>query len=170
MLFTHLLRVARSIWALSLDDGTAAVLIDDPNSIQNAPRFSPDGKWIAYHSNESEVFEVYLQPFPLTGRKQRLVDGHHPIWSRDGQQLIFKTGPTSLGVVDIATNPSPTWDAPRTFPATTRPQGPMGSQVNDVMRDGRVIVVDRNEAAGLQSQINIVLNFFEELKERVPVP
>ena len=175
-------RTEMLIRALSLDSLTSEVLIYNAGSIQTSPRFSSDGDWIAYSSNESNVgggsgdgsgYEIYLQPFPLTGRMNRVVDGQHPVWSRDGKQLFFKTNLTQLKFVEIATDPNPRWGAPRTFPAATRANSattPTDSY--DVMPDGRVLVIARaaDSEASRRPQINVVLNWFEELKELVPVP
>ncbi len=161
----------RSIWALSLGDGTSEVLIDVAGSRQDTPRFSPDGKWIAYRSDASGADEIYLEDFPPTGRRHRIISGHHPAWSPDGKQLFFEIGRTQVGFVDIATAPSPTWGEAQTFPATTFPQGSRGFSRFDVMPDGEIIVLDQVDSTGTESQqINIIVNFFEELKERVPIP
>lgn len=80
------------IWTWSLKDKKAKALIDTPVSAQHSSRFSPDGKWIAYASDESGQFEIYVQPFPLTGAKFKIskkAGSLHPVWSPDGRQLYF---------------------------------------------------------------------------------
>ena len=59
---------------------------------ERGPAFSPDGRWLAYTSNESEEFEVYVRAFPDDGRKWRISSGggRYPQWSRTGSQLFFR--------------------------------------------------------------------------------
>ena len=86
------------IWTFTADDGTAEVFTD-VTGVQRGSAFSPDGNWLAYHSNEAGVFEVYAQPFPATGQVQRIApqEGRNaPSWSSDGRRLFFPQ--TSLGL------------------------------------------------------------------------
>jgi dipeptidyl aminopeptidase/acylaminoacyl peptidase len=57
------------------------------------PAFSPDGRWIAYDSNESGRTEVYVRPYPPGGGKWQVSDGGgaYPRWSRDGRKLFYRT-------------------------------------------------------------------------------
>ena len=76
--------------------------------------FSPDGRWVAYASQQGRPLSaVYVQPFPPTGATKYQIsknadDGHHPMWSPDGAELLFGlgTGSTSLNAVRITTQPS----------------------------------------------------------------
>src|SRR5262249_38940792 len=58
---------------------------------ESGGRFSPDGKWVAYQSNESGRSEVYVQPFPGPGAKFQISTdgGANPLWRRDGKELFF---------------------------------------------------------------------------------
>jgi serine/threonine-protein kinase len=57
------------------------------------PAFSPDGRWLAYQSNESGTYEVYVRPFPGPGGRWQISTGRgvFPLWSRDGRELLFET-------------------------------------------------------------------------------
>ena len=59
--------------------------------IEDGPSFSPDGRWLAYSSNESGALQVYVQPFPPTGRKSLVSrnGGGQPLWRADGRELYF---------------------------------------------------------------------------------
>ena len=76
--------------------------------VENAdrPRFSPDGKWVAYDSPESGRNEVYVQPFPATGKKWQISNtgGHEPQWRGDGRELFYSSDetPRRMMAVDIA--------------------------------------------------------------------
>lgn len=66
-------------------------IVDHPNSAQHSSALSPDGRWMAYASNETGRYEVWLQPFPGTGARYQLTrdGGSHPLWSPDGRTLYF---------------------------------------------------------------------------------
>ncbi len=165
-----------SVWTLSGESGaTSEVFVDLPESNQRGSVFSPDGKWIAYDSDESGRIQIYLQPFPPTGSKQQITQGRGlwPLWSPDGSQLFFRSTGQQLMAVDIETTPAVTFGSPKPIPI----RGPGDSRNFDVMPDGErfiavvpVTVEETEDEEAPAGQINIVLNWFEELKERVPVP
>jgi len=66
-------------------------LIDLPGSAQHSSAVSPDGRWMAYASNETGRYEVWLEPLPGNGKRYQLTSsgGSHPLWSPDGQSLYF---------------------------------------------------------------------------------
>lgn len=76
-----------------LDMSTRKVtpLIDLPGSAQHSSAVSPDGRWMAYASNETGRYEVWLQPLPADGKRYQLTSsgGSHPLWASDGQSLYF---------------------------------------------------------------------------------
>jgi eukaryotic-like serine/threonine-protein kinase len=69
----------------------ATTLIDLPGSAQHSSNVSPDGRWMAYASNETGRYEVWLEPLPSNGKRYQLTrsGGSHPMWSPDGQTLYF---------------------------------------------------------------------------------
>ena len=66
-------------------------IIDLPGSAQHSSAMSPDGKWMAYASNETGRYEVWVEPFPRTGTRHQVTrdGGSHPLWPPDGQSLYF---------------------------------------------------------------------------------
>lgn len=66
-------------------------IVDHPNSAQHSSALSPDGRWMAYASNETGRYEVWLQPFPGTGARYQITrdGGSHPLWAPDGRALYF---------------------------------------------------------------------------------
>jgi len=67
------------------------LLIDLPGSAQHSSAVSPDGRWMAYASNQTGRYEVWLQPHPPDGKQYQLTrsGGSHPLWAPDGQSLYF---------------------------------------------------------------------------------
>ncbi len=134
--------------------------------------FSNDGKWFSYQSRETGASEVFVQPYPLdSGAKRKITQGggNDPVWSRSGELFYHNDG--QLWAVRIVTEPTPDWDDPVVLfetPSSTN----AGPFVNyDVAPDGQtfVFVQPLPEADLRLRQINVVLNWFEELKARVPV-
>ena len=166
------------VWTLSHDgEATTPEVFADEVGFQIGPTFSPDGRWLAYFSNESVTTQVYVQPFPKTGAKHRVTQqgGTHPLWSPDGSELFYRKGPLLMGI-DIATEPAFSFGTEqalgmRGFLYAFGPTRPY-----DITPDGqRFLMIFPADLADSVTetpaeQINVVLNWFEELKERVPVP
>ena len=132
--------------------------------------FSPGGHWLAYVSNESGRNEVYVQPYPGPGGKWQIstAGGGEPVWARNGRELFFRNGDEMMAV-DVTTEPTFSAGTPRllfegTFITSTVFRGNY-----DVAPDGQrfVMLKPYEQEAGAQ-QINVVLNWFEELRRRVP--
>lgn len=79
------------IWLYSQADKKATPLVEVPRSSQHSSRVSPDERWLAYVSDETGRFEVYVQPIPATGAKFQITrdGGEHPVWSLDGREIYF---------------------------------------------------------------------------------
>jgi serine/threonine-protein kinase len=135
--------------------------------------FSPDGKWLAWTTYESRASGVFVQPFPSTGVRYQINErGIYPLWSRDGGTLFF-TPPGQLQSVTITTQPSFVSGNPTSLPRGFLVTGTGTPRTYDILPDGRFIgLID--SAATAQANVApsqvLVLNWFEELKQRVPVP
>jgi Tol biopolymer transport system component len=70
------------------------VLVDYPKTEQHSARLSPNGKWLAYTSNERGTYQIWLEPMPQTGQRFVITPGggRHPLWSPDGDMLYFDLG------------------------------------------------------------------------------
>jgi Tol biopolymer transport system component len=126
--------------------------------------FSPDGKWIAYSSDESGTMQIYVQPFPSTGNKWQVsVDnGFTPLWRRDGKQLFFLTADNRVMVVDVdlgtkfqAGVPQRLFQVPGLAPIGTALRA-------SVTRDGRFLLVTNGATA--ESPLTVLLNWTAALK------
>jgi serine/threonine-protein kinase len=127
------------------------------------PRFSPDGKWIAYASNESGDFEIYLRPFPGPG-PSRLVSndgGVEPRWRGDGREIFYRNGDEFLAV-DVALGATPTFSLPRVLFKGSYFRSDWSGW--DVMPDGQGFVVIQTFGQP-RTSVSLVQNWFEELKQ-----
>ena len=132
---------------------------------------SPDDRWLAYVSNESGREEIYVRPFPgLGGKWQVSTDGGtEPMWSRDGRELFYRNGDKMMAVA-ISTEPElapgrPTLLFEGRYQSGVSAGNPATNY--DVAPDGRFVMIRADESSG-PTQINVVLNWFEELKRLVP--
>jgi serine/threonine-protein kinase len=138
------------------------------------PAFSPDGRWLAYQSNESGDFEVYARPFPGPGGKWQVSTGGglFPEWSHNGKELFYRSVDSKIMVV--------TYTASGDFFRADKPQLWSPGQFTDagtntynfdLHPDGKRFAVLKTPGTGQGAainKVNIVLNWFEELKRRVP--
>jgi serine/threonine-protein kinase len=168
-----------SLWMLSLPDKKAEPYGQIQSRYPINSAFSPDGRWVAYMSSDTtgEVIEIYLQPFPSTGTKYQIsknLRSHHPFWSPDGGELWFVPGPGDrfLGV-PVTTQPTVAVGITVPWPRQFMENGPTTQRNYDIMPDGKrmvgVIPAGQNQPGGASNpRIEVVLNWFEELKARVP--
>jgi Tol biopolymer transport system component len=101
------------IWVLRLGDRKAQPFLRTPFN-EGKPRFSPDGCWLAYISDESGRYEIYVQPYPGPGGKWQISTegGAEPMWNPNGRELFYCSGDKMMAV-DIATQPSFSAGKPR---------------------------------------------------------
>jgi hypothetical protein len=137
--------------------------------VQIQPTFSPDGRWLAYALNETGRFEVYVQPFPGAGGKWQVSTegGREPVWARNGSELFYRNGGKMM-VIDVTAQPTFHAAKPRTL-FEGRYAADTSVQTNyDVTADGqRFVMIKPSEQELAATQIDVVLNWFEDLKRRV---
>ncbi len=157
------------IWLLPLEeDRKPTLFLKTPFNV-SAARLSPDGHWIAYASDESGRLEIYVQPFPgLGGKWQISTDGGgHAVWARNGRELFYRNGDNRM-VVEVTTQPNFAPGSPKAlFEGQFLTIGD-GNTSYDVAPDGQRFVMIKQSAEQQQGQINVVQNWFEELKRLVP--
>ena len=137
--------------------------------------FSRNGKWIAYQTNETGAYEVWVQPFPATGSRYQITfgGGYSPLWSPDGRELFYLNSSRKLASVAVDTTAGFTYSrTPDLLPVTGTLGGVNRIRNFDITPDGQkfLILLPTESTESREPVIHIVLNFFEELKERVPVP
>ncbi len=138
------------------------------------PAPSPDGRWLAYASNESGDWEVYVRAYPrLDGKQQISRDGGSmPAWSPDGRELFYMTPKAvdreyAIMAVNVSLTPSFRASTPREL---FRGRFLYADQLRtyDVHPDGRFLMIEDDEERPTHGSLRIVLNWFDELERLVP--
>jgi eukaryotic-like serine/threonine-protein kinase len=161
----------KDIWVLHLSDHKTEPFLRTPFN-EGAPVFSPDGHWVAYMSDESGRFEIYVQPFPGPGGKWQISTdgGSEPAWNRNGRELFYRNGKKMMAV-DVTTQPTFSAGKPKVLFEGDYLSVAIGltNTAYDVSSDGqRFLMVKQVGQAVSSTQINVVQNWFEELKRRAP--
>ncbi len=135
------------------------------------PEFSPDGQWVAYVRTERGQLQVYVSPYSEPEVKW-LVSGEEggaePVWSPDGSELFYRSGDQMM-VLSVQTEPTFNAGRPRVLfeESYLSSSISLGYQYYDISPDGQRFLMIKEVGAG-EAQINVVLNWFEELKRLVP--
>jgi Tol biopolymer transport system component len=163
-------QTGRDIWVLRLSDRKAQPFLRTAYE-ETAPKFSPDGRWLAYSSDESGRREIYVQPYPGPGGKRQISaeGGQEPVWNPNGRELFYRSG-KKIMAVDVDAKSGFSAGKPRMlFEGTYLPTA-VGAPFYDVGPDGqRFLMLKPVESlTSAPTQINVVLNWFEELKRKVP--
>ena len=159
-----------ALWAFSMPHKQAAPYggVEAPSSTISAA-FSSDGHWVAYSHAGSGTL---VQPFPATGAKYQISTASHPFWSPDGKELFFHAR-GRFEVSGITTKPSFSFASPIQLPTGNLVEGNSSFERNtDITPDGKrfvgVIAADRMPSGTTSTQqIQVVENWFEELKTRI---
>jgi serine/threonine-protein kinase len=163
-------------------DRTVTPLLNSPFDELNG-EISPDGQWLAYQSDESGQFEVYVRPFPDTNRWRIRVSvngGQQPAWARKGAELFYVTSDGEVMGASVrkladgrieASPPAKVVDGAGYYNSEGTPNR---GRTYDVAADGRFLRIKLNPsdprvADATPRRIVAVLNWFDELKRAVPV-
>ena len=157
------------IWVLPLANGGKPSPYVQTEFQENRPRLSPDGRWLAYQSNESKRNEIYVVSFPQPGEKWPISTngGRSPVWSRDGRELYYYSEDGKIMAVEIKPSipgrgrspfgaPKPLFDV--------RIASTSDGSIFEVGKDGRFLVpvqVDQE----VSTPMTVVLNWPEILKK-----
>lgn len=163
-----------SLWIFDTRDRKAAPFSDIRSSnFATAAVFSPDGRWVAYQFGEPGQAEgtTYVQPFPPNGKKYQIARGGRPAWSRDGSELFYVPAPGQFAGVKVTTQPTFEISNPMPVHRGFGVADPGSPRPYDVTPDGRFVGIGIGAQAGGSTgpaQLHVVINWFEELKARVP--
>jgi serine/threonine-protein kinase len=173
-------RTSFDIWTVTIESDGAGLRAGKPESFlqtpadERQPAFSPDGRWLAYDSNESGTYEVYVRAFPDKGGKWQISNagGAYPIWSSNGHELFFRGDDNRIMVATYAAK-ADTFvpDKPRVW--SDKQLANRGILANyDLAPDGKRIAAlmpaEGPEAQQTQNHVIFLENFADELQRKVP--
>ena len=181
MVIYHDARGDGDVWMFPLDGTHKPQQVTRDKGNQTDASVSPDGRWVAYTSTEGGGDAVYVQPLPTTGAKYQVAtgDAHDPMWAPDGRQLFYLAANFGadhrLTSVDVRTEPGFTFANPTVIfqPLVASAEGETSPY--DITRDGRQFLVRTPTGIGIGSnnltkpEMRVTVNWFDELKARVPV-
>ena len=159
------------IWVLEIEgDRKARPFLQTPSN-EGGAVFSPDGRWLAYQSDEAGRAEIYVRPFPGPGGKSQISTegGTEPVWSRDGRELFYRNGDKMI-VAAVETKPGFAAGKPKLlfeghYETSIYPYEPN----YDVSPDGqRFLMIKASEQESAATQLNVVLNWSDELRRLAP--
>ncbi len=149
------------VWVLPLQGDRKPVAFLDSRFDESNPRFSPDGRWIAYDSGETGRSEVYISPFPGPGRKWQVSasGGFAPHWRDDGKEVYFTNMEGKILAVEVGASAGGlTLSAPRELFEST--------ELEDVSRDARRFLLNRIPGAQTSEPLTLVLHWPSHLKKK----
>jgi len=155
------------IYELSLRGGSEVRPLVQTLGYDGSARLSPDGRWLLYTSNESGRYEVYLRPFAESGRRVTVSTqgGTQPVWNPNGREIFYRNEDKMMAV--SVSGADPTLSEPTLlFEQRYAFGGGLTIPNYDVSADGQRFVMVKEESNA--SRLNLVLNWFEELRRLAP--
>jgi serine/threonine-protein kinase len=154
----------RNIWMLNIEGDRSPMPVLTTTFDEYAPAFSPDGRWLAYVSDETGRDEVYVRRYPGEGGKSLVSTGGGsvPAWSADGRELFYRNG-QSMMAVSVETEPAFRAEKPRLLFEGNFKRGVYDSMSYDASPDGRRFVMVEGTSDIAPDQIKVVLNWFGDL-------
>jgi serine/threonine-protein kinase len=161
----RVIEASRNLWALTMDGDTLSEHYLATDFQEEGPVLSPAGRWVAYTSNETGQREVYVRAFPeSSGRIPVSTDGgNEPLWSRDGTELFYRAA-GRLVAATVELTPSFRVVSRQDLFDVSQYQARTLMAGYDVHADGSFLML---KIQGGSSEMIVVLNWFEELKEAV---
>ena len=156
------------IYAVPLRGGGSFRPVLATPAYEGGTKLSPDGRWLAYVSNESGQNEVYLRPFPGADRRWQISTegGTQAVWNPNGKEIFYRNGDKMMSV-DVSTVPDVMLSPPRLLFEQSYAFGSGITIANyDVTRDGQQFVMVKDEPTA--ARLNVVLNWFTDLNRSVP--
>jgi Tol biopolymer transport system component len=163
-------KTSRDLWVLRMDEpGAKPSQYTHGASLIKQGQFSPDGRFVAYTSDEAGRYEIYVQPFPDASKGKWVISqagGVGPLWSRDGRELFFFSGQKMM-VVDVRANGgSFSASAPRELFSAQVPAGfSNDSHRWQLSPDGKRFLVMVPSSGTSSAYLDIVVNWETLLKQ-----
>jgi serine/threonine protein kinase len=157
----------RDIWLVPVGVGDGKpIAFQATDADEWSPKFSPDGRFVAYVSNESGTTEIYIRPFSGPGGRKRVTPngGELPIWARNGRELFFIKDKALMSVGIDANGGASTAERVVFEPSATGDSVNPNAPVYDVMPDGQHFVISLAPPSALPPHYGVIVNWFEEVK------
>jgi dipeptidyl aminopeptidase/acylaminoacyl peptidase len=151
------------LWAVSLDKNRKAFPVLDSAFVESHAQVSPDGRWLAYMSAESDQFEVYVRPFPGPGDKTQVspAGGGWPRWSRDGPEIVYLAPDNTLMSVPVSARGSVLipGEARKLFRIQPRRGSRLDAYQYDLSPDSQRILVNMHVEEATSAPITLIVNW-----------
>jgi len=159
------------IFIYSFQDSSAKPYLSSP-AWETSPEFSPNGKWLAYMSSESGIWEIYVRPYPKSrGGVWKISNGGgiKPVWSPDGKKIYYRDTNEfySVDVTATATNEFSKGNPKKIFEGNYLGGGFLGRL--DIHPDGDRFIMIQVQQTSQQDHLFVIENFLEEVKRLAPV-
>jgi serine/threonine-protein kinase len=162
----------RDIFARRMTGDTTALALVNSPAEEFSPTLSPDGRWLAYASDETGRTEVYVRPFPDAGAAKFTVSrngGTEPLWSPAVGELFYRDGNDALVAVGVASGNEFRVVSTQVLFSVHGYEADNRHRNYSVAADGRSFVFVKSPGLlDLNDQMVVTLNWFEELKRKVP--
>ncbi len=163
-----LVRKNLEMWYLTANDAQARPYLQPKFSVRNG-QFSPDGKWVAYSSNETGSWEVYVSPFPSPSSKWQVSrgGGEEPRWRRDGKELFYISADRKVTAVPVNLGTTFQSGQPVTLFQSHLRQ-PISAQdvfSYDVTADGQKFLVNTKVDSPNAAPLSVILNWSADLEK-----
>jgi Tol biopolymer transport system component len=169
---------AFQLWTLPVESDSSGLRAGKPEPFlrtsfdERWPSFSPDGRWLAYASNESGIFQLYVRAFPDKGGRWQISNGGglHPLWSRNGRELFFRTEDQRIMVADYTVK-GDSFAAGKPGVWSEKQLTDIGLNPNyDLAPDGKriaaIMPAQVPEDQWAQNRVIFLQNFFDEVRRR----
>jgi len=166
------------LWVYPMDGSGELELFLKSEYLEGTAKFSPDGRWVAYHSNESGRSEIYVRPFPAAGGKWQVSDsgGGYPTWSGDGSSIFYRTDEGVMAAAVDVSGGTFRVDKPKVLFKGSFRGGAQGMAVlgyafpdYDVSATtGDFVMFPESDQEGQGAHVNLILNWGEELRRILP--
>jgi len=156
------------LWYLPFPGGEPKPFLQTHGTIRNG-QFSPDGRWVAYASNETGSWEIFVSPFPAATSKWQVSrgGGEEPRWRRDGKELFYLSGDGKMMAVEVKAGASFETGTPVTLFQTRARQAVsfMDAYSYDVTPDGQKFLVNMRVHESNSAPLSIILNWASEMEK-----
>ena len=158
------------MYAAADPDSTPVEFLATP-LIEGDPSISPNGRWLAYHANDSGVYEVYVSPFPGPGGRTLISTGggQNPVWAHNGREIFYRGTGQSLIIATVRTEPDVAVESREELTSWAGHLAENASRHFDPSpEDERLLSIRAVDSSGGEMRDIVVQNFFEELRQVVP--